>query len=144
MRLPSKEEDFTRGSRDTFRMQLKAVGAVTRLTVGHDNRGANPDWHLDQVELTDEEAGPQHLQLANAMSHGKGFLHSASCVHTCRNRHNDQPAPGHAGWRFALVPSMTCKLKTSEPAHAARQDQMAPKCLRIWRKAAHLQASART
>ncbi|KAL3141352.1 hypothetical protein ABBQ32_004935 [Trebouxia sp. C0010 RCD-2024] len=55
--LPSRPEDFLRGNKDTFRMQLKALGEITQLTVGHNNRGRNPSWHLDHAEVTHEASG---------------------------------------------------------------------------------------
>ena len=57
VKLPSRPEDFLRGSTDTFRMQLKALGEIVKLTVGHNNRGHNPGWHLDHAEVTDEAHG---------------------------------------------------------------------------------------
>ena len=38
-------------------MQLKALGEIAKLTVGHNNRGHNPSWHVDHAELTNEAAG---------------------------------------------------------------------------------------
>ena len=57
VKLPSRPEDFLRGSTDTFRMQLKALGQLAKLTVGHNNRGNHPGWHLDHAEVTDEATG---------------------------------------------------------------------------------------
>ena len=57
MKLPSSPEDFLRGGQDTFRMELPTLCQITKLTVGHNNRGVNPGWHLDCAELTDEESG---------------------------------------------------------------------------------------
>lgn len=52
-----KTHDLSRGSRDAFRLQLQSVGDVTKLTMGHENKGRSPDWHLDRAELTDESTG---------------------------------------------------------------------------------------
>ena len=57
IKLPSRPEDFLRGNQDTFTMELKALGDIVRLSVGHNNRGRNPGWHLDHAELTDEASG---------------------------------------------------------------------------------------
>ena len=38
-------------------MQLQSVGEVTKLTLGHDNKGYSPEWHLDCAELLDEGTG---------------------------------------------------------------------------------------
>ena len=57
IKLPSSPEDFLRGNQDTFRMELKALGDVVRLSVGHNNKGRHPGWYLDHAELTDEASG---------------------------------------------------------------------------------------
>ena len=38
-------------------MQLQSAGEVTKLTLGHDNKGYSPEWHLDCAELLDESTG---------------------------------------------------------------------------------------
>lgn len=64
VKLPSRPEDFLRGNQDTFRVQLKALGEIGRLTVGHNNRGQNPAWHLDRAEVTDEASGElRHVRM---------------------------------------------------------------------------------
>lgn len=57
IKLPSRPEDFLHGGEDTFRMELQALGDIVKLTVGHNNRGHNPGWHLDHAKLLDEETG---------------------------------------------------------------------------------------
>lgn len=42
-------------------MQLKALGEITRLTMGHNNRGRNPGWHLDHATVTHEASGKLNL-----------------------------------------------------------------------------------
>lgn len=33
-------------------MQLEDVGdVIEKIRIGHDNRGVNPGWHLDRVEI---------------------------------------------------------------------------------------------
>lgn len=75
VKLPSQPEDSLRGSSDTFRMQLQALGEIVKLTVGHNNRGHNPGWHLDHAQVTDETCGElsvcghvHHQGLTNARS----------------------------------------------------------------------------
>ncbi len=63
IKLPSRPEDFLRGGDDTFRMELQALGEIVRLTVGHNNRGQIPGWHLDHAELTDEETGTDYQHM---------------------------------------------------------------------------------
>jgi len=57
IKLPSRPEDFLHGGEDTFRMELQALGDLVKLTVGHNNRGRNPGWHLNHAKLLDEETG---------------------------------------------------------------------------------------
>ncbi|GAB4821886.1 hypothetical protein N2152v2_008932 [Parachlorella kessleri] len=53
----SEAGDFERGHEDVFRVQLPRVGRLQSLTVGQNCTGASPDWHLEQVEVTDEQSG---------------------------------------------------------------------------------------
>eukprot|EP00887_Chlorella_sp_A99_P006398 scaffold3.g6398.t1 len=55
--LPAQAGDFGRGQEDVFRVQLAGVGAPERLSVGLSGQGAAPDWHLEQVEVTEEATG---------------------------------------------------------------------------------------
>ncbi|XP_071394579.1 lipoxygenase homology domain-containing protein 1 [Centroberyx affinis] len=43
---------FERGAEDMFIVELEDVGdVVEKIRIGHDNRGSNPGWHLDRVEI---------------------------------------------------------------------------------------------
>ncbi|XP_057675206.1 lipoxygenase homology domain-containing protein 1-like isoform X2 [Corythoichthys intestinalis] len=43
---------FERGAEDMFIVELEDVGEVIeKIRIGHDNRGVNPGWHLDRVEI---------------------------------------------------------------------------------------------
>ncbi|XP_062236812.1 lipoxygenase homology domain-containing protein 1 [Platichthys flesus] len=43
---------FERGAEDMFIVELEDVGdVIEKLRIGHDNRGTNPGWHLDRVEI---------------------------------------------------------------------------------------------
>ncbi|XP_062291185.1 lipoxygenase homology domain-containing protein 1 [Scomber scombrus] len=43
---------FKRGAEDMFIVELKDVGdVIEKIRIGHDNRGVNPGWHLDRVEI---------------------------------------------------------------------------------------------
>ncbi|KAM9858421.1 lipoxygenase homology domain-containing protein 1 [Aulostomus maculatus] len=43
---------FERGAEDMFIVELEDVGdVIEKIRVGHDNRGSNPGWHLDRVEI---------------------------------------------------------------------------------------------
>ncbi|KXZ51726.1 hypothetical protein GPECTOR_11g173 [Gonium pectorale] len=52
--LPSQLEHFERGQCDMFRLELPHVGALRALTIGHNNAGVSPDWHLMMVEVREE------------------------------------------------------------------------------------------
>lgn len=81
VKLPSRPEDFLRGNTDTFRMQLKALGEIVKLTVGHNNRGYNPAWHLDHAEVTDEESGG--FILCDRMQHQTCMCVFCACLPAC-------------------------------------------------------------
>uniref|UniRef100_A0A8C9YR90 Lipoxygenase homology PLAT domains 1 n=1 Tax=Sander lucioperca TaxID=283035 RepID=A0A8C9YR90_SANLU len=43
---------FERGAEDMFIVELEDVGdLIEKIRIGHDNRGVNPGWHLDRVEI---------------------------------------------------------------------------------------------
>ncbi|XP_030006124.1 lipoxygenase homology domain-containing protein 1 [Sphaeramia orbicularis] len=43
---------FERGAEDMFIVELEDVGdIIEKIRIGHDNRGVNPGWHLDRVEI---------------------------------------------------------------------------------------------
>ncbi|KAM4615981.1 lipoxygenase homology domain-containing protein 1 [Polymixia lowei] len=43
---------FERGAEDMFIVELEDVGdIIEKIRIGHDNRGSNPGWHLDRVEI---------------------------------------------------------------------------------------------
>ncbi|XP_030643524.1 lipoxygenase homology domain-containing protein 1 [Chanos chanos] len=43
---------FERGATDMFIVELEDVGdVIEKIRIGHDNRGSNPGWHLDRVEI---------------------------------------------------------------------------------------------
>ncbi|KAM4634346.1 lipoxygenase homology domain-containing protein 1 [Polymixia lowei] len=43
---------FERGAEDMFIVELEDVGdVIEKIRIGHDNRGINPGWHLDRVEI---------------------------------------------------------------------------------------------
>eukprot|EP01106_Pelomyxa_sp_JSP_P006455 TRINITY_DN203_c0_g1_i6.p2 TRINITY_DN203_c0_g1~~TRINITY_DN203_c0_g1_i6.p2 ORF type:complete len:304 (-),score=123.76 TRINITY_DN203_c0_g1_i6:224-1135(-) len=52
--LPAKRTSFEVGSKDTFRYECPDLGTLTRLRVGHDNRGFASGWFLDKVIVTKE------------------------------------------------------------------------------------------
>ncbi|XP_058613751.1 lipoxygenase homology domain-containing protein 1-like isoform X4 [Onychostoma macrolepis] len=43
---------FERGAEDMFIIELEDIGdIIEKIRIGHDNRGVNPGWHLDRVEI---------------------------------------------------------------------------------------------
>ncbi|XP_068609216.1 lipoxygenase homology domain-containing protein 1 [Brachionichthys hirsutus] len=43
---------FERGAEDMFIVELEDVGdVIEKIRIGHDNRGVNPGWRLDKVEI---------------------------------------------------------------------------------------------
>nr|XP_019954598.1 PREDICTED: lipoxygenase homology domain-containing protein 1-like [Paralichthys olivaceus] len=43
---------FERGAEDMFIVELEDVGdVIEKIRIGHDNKGTNPGWHLDRVEI---------------------------------------------------------------------------------------------
>ncbi|KAJ3604783.1 hypothetical protein NHX12_026835, partial [Muraenolepis orangiensis] len=43
---------FERGAEDMFIVELEDVGdVIEKIRIGHDNRGVNPGWHMDRVEI---------------------------------------------------------------------------------------------
>ncbi|XP_063067192.1 lipoxygenase homology domain-containing protein 1-like [Engraulis encrasicolus] len=43
---------FKRGAEDMFIIELEDIGdIIDKIRIGHDNRGTNPGWHLDRVEI---------------------------------------------------------------------------------------------
>uniref|UniRef100_A0A4W4F748 PLAT domain-containing protein n=1 Tax=Electrophorus electricus TaxID=8005 RepID=A0A4W4F748_ELEEL len=43
---------FERGAEDMFIVELEDIGDILeKIRIGHDNRGINPGWHLDRVEI---------------------------------------------------------------------------------------------
>eukprot|EP00798_Chlamydomonas_sp_ICE-L_P013676 gene13676-19564_t len=54
--LPSRPEHFERGTTDVFRLQLPDVGKIRTMSIGHNNMGPGPEWHLEMAEVLDEEA----------------------------------------------------------------------------------------
>jgi hypothetical protein len=47
-------EAFERARLDTFRLQLRHVGELRKLAVGHDGSGSSSAWHLAKVVVTEE------------------------------------------------------------------------------------------
>jgi len=77
LKLPGRLEAFDRGAHDTFTLRgLKGLGSIHKLTIGHDNSGPAPDWHLDRVVVTARRSGktvvfPCHQWLSQSREDNK-------------------------------------------------------------------------
>lgn len=55
-------------------MQLEDVGdVIEKIRIGHDNRGVNPGWHLDRVEIRRLLRKGKVLSVEDASTEGKCF-----------------------------------------------------------------------
>lgn len=50
--LSKGAHDFERGSSDTFDVESEDLGTIHEVSIGHDNHGLGPSWHLEQVRQT--------------------------------------------------------------------------------------------
>ena len=53
--LRNKSDNFEAGKCDKFKIETAEVGKPFKIRVGHDNKGTNPGWHLDRIELENME-----------------------------------------------------------------------------------------
>ena len=51
LKLENAPDNFARGKTDKFTFDLQDLGAVDRVTVGHNGVGNCPRWHLDKVHM---------------------------------------------------------------------------------------------
>ena len=56
-KLENSKNNFERGAEDIFFLEFPELGDVVAVEIGHDNSGAAPGWHLEQVVVYDETAG---------------------------------------------------------------------------------------
>ncbi|XP_060083246.1 lipoxygenase homology domain-containing protein 1-like [Ylistrum balloti] len=47
---------FQQGTMDVFHIEAVSLGELKKITIGHNNRGANPSWFLDKVVVKEDEA----------------------------------------------------------------------------------------
>eukprot|EP00899_Mesostigma_viride_P006814 jgi/Mesvir1/16133/Mv08410-RA.4 len=59
--LSSSKDDFERGHVDEFFASAPDIGALTRVIIGHDGKGAGASWHLDYVKVVNETAGAEYM-----------------------------------------------------------------------------------
>lgn len=58
--LTCGRNDFTRGAKDIFPLDIKDVGPVTSVVISQDGRGLSPSWHLDQVVVLNKHTGAEY------------------------------------------------------------------------------------
>ncbi len=46
-----------RGTRNEFVIEDEELGDLLEITVGHDNTGRAPAWHLDHLTVTNNKTG---------------------------------------------------------------------------------------
>ena len=52
--LDSGRNDFERNQTDVFGLECDFLGELTKITIGHDNKGIGASWFLDKVEIFSE------------------------------------------------------------------------------------------
>jgi len=50
-KLENSKDNFQRGRTDIFTVECRELGELTRMTIGHDNKGSGPGWHLGSVKV---------------------------------------------------------------------------------------------
>ncbi len=51
VQLENKSDNFEKGDRDDFKIDVVDVGKPFKMRVWHDNNGMGPGWHLKQVRF---------------------------------------------------------------------------------------------
>ncbi|XP_070566658.1 lipoxygenase homology domain-containing protein 1-like isoform X2 [Ptychodera flava] len=49
--LNNRTDNFERGETDKFKIEAEDVGQLTKLRIGHDNKGGRAGWYLDRVVI---------------------------------------------------------------------------------------------
>jgi lipoxygenase homology domain-containing protein 1 len=55
--LDNSEDNFEKGRTDTFAIETRDLGDLTRIRIRHDDTGRNSGWFLDRVTITNEDNG---------------------------------------------------------------------------------------
>lgn len=50
-KLENHKDNFQRGRTDIFVVECRDLGEITHMTIGHDNKGSGPGWHVGAVKL---------------------------------------------------------------------------------------------
>nr|XP_014342376.1 PREDICTED: oxygen-regulated protein 1 [Latimeria chalumnae] len=54
-----KHQLFNPNSADTFKVNLKDLGELYKIRIGHDNSGEDPGWYLEEVKLNELPSGQE-------------------------------------------------------------------------------------
>jgi hypothetical protein len=65
MKLRNKADNFENGKCDQFKIETADIGKPYKLRVGHDNKGSNPGWHLDRIELENINTKEKYFFICN-------------------------------------------------------------------------------
>ena len=90
------KSDFKRGAKDVFTIDVKDVGAVRTVVVSQDGRGSSPSWHLNSVELRNENTGLENVFVCKEWVESEILGQGASvCLDVTRNapQSNHIPPP---------------------------------------------------
>lgn len=113
--LPSRPEHFERMQTDEFNLQLPSVGKIRTLTIGHNNKGPGPDWHLQMVEVYDEDAEKTYYFPCNkwlGLGVGDNLLERTlvAVEEDPRNQLTDYRLEFYTVSEITLISSGTCRL----------------------------------
>ena len=68
--LSTSRNNFERGKKDVFFLEMPDLGELSAIKIGHDNAGMGPGWCLDRVIVSDEDA-PGEATVFDASVKGK-------------------------------------------------------------------------
>ncbi|XP_069127319.1 uncharacterized protein [Argopecten irradians] len=52
---------FQQGTMDVFQIEAVSLGDLKKITIGHNNKGADPGWFLDKVVIKEEESNADDI-----------------------------------------------------------------------------------
>jgi hypothetical protein len=65
IKLKSVKESFEPGKCDEFKIDTEEIGQPFKIRVGHDNTGRRPGWHLDRIEMENEQTKERYVFRCN-------------------------------------------------------------------------------
>lgn len=58
--LDNKGNNFEKGCKDDFKIEMDDIGKPYKIRIGHDNAMPFAGWHLSHVEMTSMQTGKQY------------------------------------------------------------------------------------